>query len=52
MEKRGLQQRVELGEGGAAFGAQLVGLVENRGDALLLGEGRRGDFKVYELPWT
>lgn len=34
-----LSEGVELGEGGAALGAQGLGLVQDRCDAALLGEG-------------
>jgi hypothetical protein len=35
-----LGERVEAGENLATFGAKGVGVVEDRGDAALLGEGR------------
>ena len=44
-EEGGLEEGVELGEGLAALGAQGVRRIQNRRDALLLGEGREGDFK-------
>ena len=45
VEKDGLEQGVELGEGLAAFGPQGVRRVQNRRNPLLLGEGREGNLE-------
>lgn len=43
LDEDALGKGVELGEGGAALGAQGLGLIQDRRDAALLGEG--GDRK-------
>jgi len=40
LDEDALGEGVELGEGGAALGAQGLGLIQDRRDAALLGEGR------------
>jgi len=42
LQEDGLGQRVQLGKGGTALGSQGFGLVQDLGDAALLGKGGRG----------
>ena len=44
-----LGELVELGEGGAALGAEAIGGIQDRRNPPLLVERRKGDFKIGDL---
>jgi len=49
VEEDGLGEGIELGDGGAALGAQGVGVIEDGGDAALFGERGEGISSFFSL---